>query len=264
MRRRAFVFFVFATIAGFLFALERGWFMGPIDLARVGVSAFVRPIAESTERIAHAFLSILRVSQLSERVRSLEEALAAATTEASRLQSTARENEELRAALQLSRRAAGIIVAAEVLGPATDGVSGAFRINRGMRHGIRRDHAVLSTVGTVIGRVSETLELTATVDPIVGGEVLIAARDVNTGAEGVVRGLRGLDVIIEAVPRTDTIRAGDRLVTTGLDGVFPPHLFIGTISAVRSPEHAVFQEASVQLPLNIHRLGIVGVITARE
>ena len=114
--------------------------------------------------------------------------------------------------------------------------------------------------GVVVGRVSSVQMTSATIELLTGGKVRAAARTLDTGAEGIVRGVRGLDVVFDGVPRTQTLRVGDRLVTNGIDGRFQPHMLIGTIVSVRAPENAIFQEASVQLPLDLHRLKVVAVL----
>ncbi|TSC64453.1 MAG: rod shape-determining protein MreC [Parcubacteria group bacterium Gr01-1014_106] len=170
------------------------------------------------------------------------------------------ENVKLREALQALPRTGVRVVVADVSGISTDGASAVLRINRGARDGIDADAAVVAVDGVAVGRVSSVQASTATVELLSGGNIRVAARDLETNAEGIVRGVRGLDIIFEGVPRTQSLRVGDRLVTTGLDGYFPPHLFLGTLASVRAPENAIFQEASVQLPLDLHRLTLVAVV----
>ncbi len=241
-------------------ALRSGWLVMPRSLARGGLMPIERAAWESGEAVSRSLDSFLRIGTLTTRLRSLEKSLAGARAEIARLESIREENQRLRSALALLPRSEFRLVAAEVVGPSTDGVSSALRINRGARDGITQGSPVIAEDGILIGQVQEAHLTGATVDLLTGGRVRVSVRAVGTGAEGIVRGLRGLDVIVEGVPRTDELREGDRLVSSGIDGAFPPHLLIGTIQSVRSPEPAVFQEASVQLPLDLHRLKIVAVI----
>lgn len=242
-------------------ALRQGWLALPLDLVTMITSPVIQSVTQGGTRVVGVVRSFIAVGGLTERVRFLEEAAARLTAENARLHSVQRENEELRAALDLRPRTAGERVIAEVVGPATDGASTAVRINRGTANGVQPGAPVVAAGSVVVGRVSRALPHSAIVELITGGRFRLTARDVSTNAEGIVRGLRGLDVVIEGVPRTDQLRAGDRLVTTGIDGVFPPHLFIGTVRDVRTPEFAIFQEASVEPPVDIRRLRIVAVLT---
>lgn len=241
-------------------ALRSGWLAAPRNLARSGLAPVERAASESGEAVLKSLGSFLKIGTLTTRVRHLEKELAGARAEIARLENIREENQRLRAALALLPRSEFRLAVADVVGPSTDGVSSALRINRGARDGITQGSPVIAENGILIGRVQEANLTGATVDLLSGGRVRVSVRAVGTGAEGVVRGLRGLDVIVEGVPRTDELREGDRLVSSGIDGAFPPHLLIGTVQSVRSPDPAIFQEASVKLPLDLHRLKIVAVI----
>lgn len=239
----------------------RGRWLNPLlDAGRVAAEPAERAVGRTGDSIRGVVSSIARVATLSERVRTFENELARAVAENAGLRSIAEENKRLRETLALLPRLPSKVTLAEVIGPSTDGASTAVRINRGTRDGIAARAPVIAADGVAVGLVRDVLPNSATVDLLSSGRVRIAARDLATGAEGIVRGLRGLDVVIEDVPRTAELRAGDRLVTTGLDGAFPPHLFVGTVRSVRAPEYAIFQEGSVQLPLDPASLRLVAVI----
>lgn len=233
-----------------------------------GVGQLVSPVADGAATTGEVSGGIVRslfgITRLSSRVRALEYEIAKLRAEETRAASIERENAELREALTLLPRDRFTLVSADVTGPSTDGLSGTLRVNRGYRDGVAEGQAVIAADGVVVGKIASADANSSLVDVITSGRVRLTARTLRTGAEGLVRGLRGLDVIIENVPRTSELTPLDRLVTLGTDGIFPPHLFIGTVKSVRSPENAIFQEASVQLPLDLHRVRIVGVIVGKE
>lgn len=227
--------------------------------------SIVNPVAwslgRSGEVIGGRISSFVRISGLSERVRSLEVEAAKLESAKARLESVAAENAELRSALRLLPTDRFTLVPADVVGPATDDVTSAIRINRGSADGMVEGAPVIAADGVVVGRLASVSPRSATVDLLTGGRIRVTARALGTGAEGIVRGIRGLDVTFESVPRTKELKPQDRLVTTGTDGVFPAHLLIGTVKAVSPSENAIYQTGSVQLPLDLHRLRIVAVIT---
>lgn len=249
-----------AGVALLVLALRSGWLNGPLGVLRTGLAPVEKSVTSVGETVQGVVWSFLRVGTFSRRVRLLEEELARLRTEQARDASLEQENEELRRALSLLPRTGFRHVAADVTGISTDGVSTVVRVNRGAHDHIPVDAAVIAADGVVVGRVSSVQMASATVELLTGGKVRAAARALDTGAEGIVHGVRGLDVVFDGVPRTQTLRVGDRLVTTGIDGNFPPHLLIGTVVSVRAPENAIFQEASVQLPLDLHRVKIVAIL----
>lgn len=243
-----------------LVSIRAGWVSDVRGVSRAVTGPVERAAGRSGETIGGVLASVLSVTRLTERVRALELELANAAADRAREESIAQENDRLRAELGLLPRERFSLLSADVIGPTTDGLSDAVRINRGSTNGIPLGAPVIVADGVVVGRVSDVAASGATIDLVTSGRVRVTVRDLATKAEGIVRGVRGLDVTIEGVPRTETLRVGDRLVTTGIDGVFPPHLFVGTIKTVRAPEHAIFQEGTVQPPLDLHRLRTVAVI----
>lgn len=248
-------------IALVILAFRAGWLNTPLGFARTVFAPIERAFSVTGSAAGGVLWSLLRVGTLTRRIRGLEEEVARLRGEQARSASVEQENAELRRALDVLPRTGLQHVVADVTGISTDGASAVLRINRGANDHIAADAAVIAADGVAVGRVSSVQASTATVELLSGGNIRVAARDLETNAEGIVRGVRGLDIIVEGVPRTQTLRVGDRLVTTGLDGYFPPHLLLGTIVSVRAPENAIFQEGSVQLPLDLHQLKIVAVVT---
>jgi rod shape-determining protein MreC len=62
------------------------------------------------------------------------------------------------------------------------------------------------------------------------------------------------------VKRSDDLKEGDRLVTSGLDGVFPKGLLIGTVSKVNKKNLGLFQYIEVGLALDPGRVEEVLVV----
>lgn len=246
-----------AVILGAL--LFRSRLTESIGLGRVTLSPLERALGRGGSSIGGVLMSFLRTGSLAGRVRALETELATAQGTIAQLESLRDENAALRNALELQRRDTLPVVYANVIGPGTDGVTTVIRIDRGAADGIRPHAPVIAAERIVVGRVRDVYTKSATVDLLSGGQFRVAVRDLATNAQGIVRGVRGLDVAVEGVPRTETLHVGDRLVTTGIDGIFPPNLLVGTVRTVRAPEHAIFQEGSVQSPLDLHRLKLLGI-----
>lgn len=86
-------------------------------------------------------------------------------------------------------------------------------------------------------------------------------------APGVVKGL-GEDSNYRArvayVSQRDELRKGDTMVTSGMGGVFPRELRIGTLVEIDSAEEEIFQEVIVEPAVDFSRLQEVFVITNVE
>jgi rod shape-determining protein MreC len=63
----------------------------------------------------------------------------------------------------------------------------------------------------------------------------------RTRARGIVSGSLEYGTILKYVKRSEDIQEGDRLITSGLDGVFPKGLMVGTVTKARKQHLGLFQ-----------------------
>jgi len=236
-------------------------------LARYGQSLALRTISPSikvtsgaTRGTREVVTSFLRIGTLSRSVRILENKNSGLEAQLAQLESLKNENNDLRKQLELLPKKKYSIVTADVIGHSSDGARDVLIINRGLKDGIREEMPVIVNEGVVVGKIDKADEFTSALVLVTDVEFRLAAAIVGTSAQGLVRGARGLDVIIEDIPRDISISIGDKVVTTGLDGIFPPDLLIGTIRTVQAPGNEIFQSASLSPTVDPRKLRMVGVI----
>jgi len=135
-------------------------------------------------------------------------------------------------------------------------------LDKGSADGIRKGMAVVTPVG-VVGQVvavtSKSTKVLLVTDPHSGVDVLVQ----RSRARGIVSGSVDGDPIVKYVKRTDDIREGDRLVTSGLDGVFPKGMLVGTVVRVQKKKFGLFQDVTVSLAVDPARIEEVLVVSAR-
>jgi rod shape-determining protein MreC len=139
-------------------------------------------------------------------------------------------------------------------------------IRKGSNYGLAVGSPVIFT-GGVVGRVSEVYAYTAAVDLISSPEVRIAAtlegdtRPISyQGALSTSFGpARG---VVEFVPLDIFMLSNQtrNLVTSGLGGVFPPGLVIGTLTKVDASADGLFKTGEVQLDPRLSELTEVTVL----
>jgi len=103
--------------------------------------------------------------------------------------------------------------------------------DRGSDHGVEVDAPVVAwggAVGRVVAVSAGHAKIQLLSDPNSGAGAITQ----RTRAQGVVlgRGRRHLEMVF--VPRLSDVRTGDRVVTSGLDGIFPKGFGIGTVTQV--------------------------------
>src|ERR1041385_3918919 len=132
-------------------------------------------------------------------------------------------------------------------------------IDKGRANGVEKGMAVISPLG-VIGQVVSVTGRNAKVLLVTDSHSGVDAMVQRSRARGLVSGSLDNGTVMKYVKRSDDLKEGDRLVTSGLDGVFPKGLLIGTVSKVNKKNLGLFQYIEVGLALDPGRVEEVLVV----
>lgn len=158
------------------------------------------------------------------------------------------ENESLRRLLAIrSVNTTFDMVGASVIAAGRSAFSHTVRLDRGQVHGIVRGAPVLSAAG-LVGRVQRVAFTTCEVVLLTDERVSVDVTLARSRARGRLRGGRTggtFGLRIRGLLRTDDVRAGDLVVTSGLAGVFPRDLVVGRVARVETSPGA--QEPLVEV-----------------
>ncbi|MDE3110345.1 MAG: rod shape-determining protein MreC, partial [Acidobacteriota bacterium] len=153
------------------------------------------------------------------------------------------------------------MIAAQVIGGSADPSSHILFINRGEHNGIRRNDAVITPDG-IVGKIVE-------VSPAAAQVLLINDRDSGVGAlfadtrtQGIIKGTGDPDPVMAYVVNDEKVRAGEVIVTSGEDRIFPKGLLIGTVAS-NKPGNP-FQVIQVQTAARLDRLEDVFVLLSEH
>lgn len=144
------------------------------------------------------------------------------------------ENERLRRLLSMREDLAPRSIGAAVVTLRLTDQSRVVIIDRGSAAGVRPDMAVVAwggAVGRVVSVERDFARVRLLTDPSSGAAGVIP----RSRAAGMVvgRGAAPMDMIY--VPKYDDVVLGDRVVTSGVDGVFPRGFGLGRVSVVGEP-----------------------------
>ena len=191
----------------------------------------------------------------------LRRALLDAERKRAALEALEKENEHLRTLLELKRRNPDHrLAAARVIGARLDPGVGLLTIDKGAMDGIRGGLPVVSGAG-LVGRVVEVAWTTADLQLIADPRVSIPAKILRTGARGRLRG-RGGDfrLVLSEILRSDDLRRGDRVVTSGLGGMYPVGIPIGTVTRLFTEKGVPHRFADVAPSVDFDRIEAVSVV----
>ena len=131
---------------------------------------------------------------------------------------------DLRSAVELDTTAANVIGA---------GASPEFRtmtLDKGTSHGLKSDMAVISPTG-VVGRIILPTPRASKLQLLIDRSAAAGAMIERTRAQGLVMGT-GAGLRMDYVSGTADVKVGDRVVTSGIDGIYPKGFVIGQIESV--------------------------------
>lgn len=221
-----------------------------------------RPVRGAAE-IWGDYLYLVRVKQDNDRLTAENARLRA---EAARHQSEFEHSRRLERLLQLRVETPGETYAAEVIARDT---SPWFRVTRLAitsqdRTRLRAGQPVITPDG-LVGQVSRVFGDYADVLMSVDARSAVDVMIERSGARGIVRGTGENDryaAKVEYLQRTDDVRVGDAVVTSGLGCRFPPGLLVGRVAAVTRRDFGVFQEVEIAPAVNFSRLSEVLVLAS--
>ena len=190
--------------------------------------------------------------RLKARVRELE-------GEKSRLLEEEATNKRLRELMEFRTEWAPKAITATVIATSASAYFHTLIIDKGRANGVEKGMAVISPLG-VIGQVVSVTGRNAKVLLVTDSHSGVDAMVQRSRARGLVSGSLDNGPVMKYVKRSDDLKEGDRLVTSGLDGVFPKGLLIGTVSKVNKKNLGLFQYIEVGLALDPARVEEVLVV----
>ncbi len=142
------------------------------------------------------------------------------------------ENAHLRGLLSVRERVTAQSIAAEILYAARDPFARKVMIDQGLQRDIEPGRPVVDHVG-VIGQVTRVYPWLSEVTLITDKGHLVPVMNVRTGLRAVLAGT-GDDGKLELrfIPLAADFQNGDQLVTSGIDGIYPPGLPVAEVTKV--------------------------------
>jgi rod shape-determining protein MreC len=224
--------------------------MRPLQAA---VTAGIDAVAD-TWRTYVALIGVKRENQrLRQRIVELEQ-------QAVRLAEVQQTDKRLVELLSFRSSIEGNVQAAQIIALDPLPWFGTVTINKGEADGVHKGMAVVSPLG-VVGQTMATGAHSARVLLITDHNSGVDAIVQRSRARGIVEGALDGGCIMKYVKRGEDIEVGDRIVTSGLDGIFPKGITIGAVTHVTRGNRGLLQVADVKPSVPMDRTEEVLIIS---
>lgn len=154
--------------------------------------------------------------------------------------SVAQQTRTLQQLLDLRSATGFETAAAMVIGSGADPEFRTITIDKGTQDGLRPDMAVMSPAG-IVGRILMPTARAAKVQLIIDRDAAVGVLIERSRVNGVVEGLGSGEelgfkagmISLNYVPSSADVKAGDRVVTSGIDGIYPKGMPVGEIQSAK-------------------------------
>jgi rod shape-determining protein MreC len=236
-----------------------------LDGLRTGFSVLLLPVREMMRAPSdvaaelsgfftrHRLLQNERDALLAERARLAIGANAA--------QELVRENVELRALLQMQARPGQQAVHAALLYQGHDWFAQRIMLDQGDQAGVRSGLPVVDASG-LVGQVSRVYPGSSEVTLVSSPEQLTPVFVERTGQRGLAAGSGRGQLELRYMPTHADIRPGDRLLTSGIDRVYPAGVPVARVSRVSRPQSSPYLRVECEPLAGLDRARAVLVLVA--
>lgn len=217
-----------------------------------------RATSTAVEAVRGGWGNYLALQEVRRENARLREELAAAQLGLQQERALASESRSLQALLDLRTQTDLATTAANVIGGSASPEFLTVTIDKGSREGLQPDMGVLAPEG-VVGRVITPSVRAAKVQLLVDRDAAAGALVERSRAQGIVVGLGGAALRLDHLPGTADIEVGDRVLTSGIEGIYPRGFVIGQIQSFER-EGGEFVDVTVRPTVDFSSLETVLVV----
>lgn len=257
------VLVLFAQVLGLAVQVKRTPEASGTHLLRVWTVNAITPLEKALVNTSHAFRNLWRnyfyLRGVRRENRDLKAQIEQLRVEQVHLSQDAAQARRLQTLLGFKEQFISQTVAAQVIGTSGSDLSHVIYIDKGAGDGIKPDMAVITPDG-VVGKVLRVFHSSAQVllinDPDSGlGVILESSR-----LQGILRGTAAGETMLRYVMSDEKVAAGERVLTSGGDRIFPKGFPVGTVQQ-SSPGSDLFLNIRVKPAADLSRLEEVLVVT---
>lgn len=215
--------------------LDQGWYNKPFSfmasLAQSGFFSFSFGV-RSTTKLYFDLINIKKESA------SLKEQNSSLLARLQHLEELQKENQRLSGLLDFREKAKMELIAARIMSKDLISDHSTIRIDKGTLQGLKNGQAVITTEG-VVGHIFRPGPTSSSVLLISDRYSVVDGIIARTRARGIVEGVTQGNCVLRYVEKSEDVKKGDLVVTSGLDNIFPKGFPVAVVDSVETKTYSI-------------------------
>jgi rod shape-determining protein MreC len=154
-------------------------------------------------------------------------------------------------------------ISARVIGREQAALSKTILISKGAAHGLKTGMPVIAPPG-LIGRLVDVSWHFSKVLLFIDENSNVGAIVQRTRTQGIISGAGPRGLILKYISKTQDVKEGDVIVSSGMGGVFPKSLLIGQVSHVDRQDASLFLKINVAPFVDFSKLEEILILVSEE
>lgn len=159
-------------------------------------------------------------------------------------------------------------IATNIIGYAGSGIMDGYIVDKGENDGITKNMVVISAEG-LVGQVSSVGSnwaiIQSIINPNVNVSVMVQSTKENTGIlKGYTNNSNENLVQVTNLPMDSNIAEGDVIITSGLGGLYPKEIPIGTVMSVEEDKVKVMKTAVVKPAVDFNKVEYLFIVAPKD
>lgn len=255
-------FFIIATFIGLFMLMSQthsnegtSRFQSVVQTITYPLQASVNSIASTFKNLWYSYISLIDVNEenklLRQQLLDMEEKMNQHIENS--VQFLRLRNQLLFASKKITEK-----IFAEIIGESADNNHDISLINRGSNQLVQRNYVVLRKEG-LVGRIQSVSPFQSSVQLITDHRSRVSALIQRNRIRGLIYGTHeGLEM--RQINQHANIKIGDRIISSGLGGLYPKGLLIGWVKEIRHQKHELFKTAILDSAVDFKQIEEVFVI----
>lgn len=250
------------TLVISLFGGSSGPFSGLLGIVTTPLRGGLSSLAEWVEnRYDYAF----RYDELVQENEALKQRVAELERNAREAQDALEENERYRDLLGLTRKRSDLdLESAYITARGATNWSSTMTLNKGSKHGVAKDNCVIDRYGNLVGIVEEVSYNWCTIITVVDPELEMGGLISRTNSAAILEGdfslMRENKLKLSYLPENTQVISGDEVLTSGMGGVYPSGLKVGTLDEILTEASGMSRYAVISPSADLDELHQVFII----